>query len=117
MSVHRVRLVYSEGGGESFNGWLETWLTNMAPWSERENTVPARRDAELVDTPHYRGNLTFQWTEDKSIIMDQLWGYLTAYCDWALLGYHVCTHDEDNPQPCEWGTVKTNGSVPGGVSL
>jgi hypothetical protein len=36
MSIHRVRLKYSEVGAQSFNAWL----TNMAPWAGRENPTP-----------------------------------------------------------------------------
>mgnify|MGYP000182063460 CR=1 FL=1 len=117
MSIHRVRLTYSESGAQSFNGWLETYLTNMEPWSERENAVPTLRDEQISDTPaHYSGDLTFAWSEDKSIIKDQLWGYLTAYCDWGVLRYHVCDHDSENPTPCEWEETNTHGAVPDGVN-
>lgn len=115
MTIHRLRLEYSESGGQSFNNWLSIWLTNMEPWSERENTTPTLQDGALVSEPHYRGELTFDWSEDKAIIMDQLWGYLTSYCKWARLRYHVCDHDKSEPTPCEWEVEQTHGTLPEGV--
>jgi hypothetical protein len=117
MVIHRVRVRYSEAGASSFNTWLDTWLTNMSPWSERENTVPLLRDASSVNTAYYGGDLTFSWSEDAAIIKDQLSGYMSAYCDWSILGYHVCTHDESTPQPCGWDDVVRDGAVPAEVSL
>ena len=113
MSLHRVRLEYEQTGGEQFNEWVAVWLTNMSPWADRENTVPALVDSTLTDAPaHYRGDFTFAWSEDKSIIMDQLWGYLTAYCSWARLQYHVCDHDEENRGGCAWQETNEHGTIP-----
>jgi hypothetical protein len=117
MSIHRVRLVYSEAGAASFNAWLETWLTNMQPWEARENSVPSLRDGPLVETPHYRGDLTFAWSENRAIIEDQLNGYLGPYCDWGIVAYHVCDHDSEDRTGCEWENVTEHGAVPQEVSL
>jgi len=119
MSVHRVRLCYSVAGAESFHGWLGTWLTNMSPWDADEvtNGVPTETTTALAsDAEWYQVELAFDWAEDKAIIVDQLDGYLGSYCDWHRLGYHVCTHDEDNPSPCSWDTdsnlPRESGAVP-----
>jgi hypothetical protein len=118
MSVHRVRLIYSEGGSQSFNGWLSTWLTNMQPWSARENALPTLVEPVGSSAPaHYRGDLTFAWSEDRAIIEDQLNGYLGPYCDWGIVGYHVCDHDQDDRDGCSWGSVTEHGAVPEEVSL
>lgn len=120
MSLHRVRLIYSEAGASSFNNWLETWLINMQPWEAHENTVPTLNDGPFTDTPHYRGDLIFSWSKDKSIIEDQLNGYISSYCDWAIVAYHVCDHDEENSSHCYWNepTYHPNeGSIPTDVSL
>jgi hypothetical protein len=119
VSIHRVRLVYSEGGAASFNGWLETWLTNMQPWAERENGVPSTVEPYPdSDWPaHYRGDLTFDWSEDKAIIEDQLNGYLGPYCDWGIVGYHICDHDEADRDGCSWESVTEHGIIPEGVRL
>ena len=109
MSIHRVRLRYSEAGAQSFNGWLSTWLVNMQPWAERPNDVPSQRERP---GPHYRGDLTFAWTEEKSIILDQIEGYLSSYCDWYRIGYHVCDHDEADRGDCVWDMQRDGGAVP-----
>jgi hypothetical protein len=116
MSVHRVRIWHSQAGAASFHGWLDVWLTNMTPWASDEvtNTLPAL--VEPIDgDAHYRGELAFAWTEDKAIIMDQLVGYLSAYCDWHQIAYHVCTHDEADPTPCAWDDVNRDGTLPDAV--
>lgn len=114
MSIHRVRLRYSETGAQSFNGWLETWLVNMQPWAERPNEVPALREEPSA---HYGGDLTFAWSEDKSIILDQLDGYLSAYCDWYRIWYHICDHDESERGNCSWDAQREGGQVPEWVAV
>jgi len=112
MSIHRVRLRYSEAGAQSFHGWLSVWLTNMSPWAERPNEVPTLREQPSA---HYGGDLTFEWSEDKSIILDQLDGYLAAYCDWYRLAYHVCNHDDSDRTPddgCTFWHHSEGGAVP-----
>lgn len=121
MAIHRVRLVYSEAGAASFNAWLGQWLLNMSPWAERENNVPDVVEPLDEATPaHYRGDLTFDWSEDKAIIEDQLNGYLAPYCDWGIVGYHVCGNDREDlsvEYNCGWESVTEHGTVPNGVSL
>jgi hypothetical protein len=47
--------------------------------------------------------------------LDNINQYAASYCEWHRLAYHVCTHDESNPQPCPWDDVRKNGSVPSHV--
>jgi len=118
MVVHRARLVYPESTGQGFHDWLSVWLTNMEPWAARENTVP-----DLIEPspnspaePHYRGDLTFEWQEDKAIIVDNLDQYLASYASWHLLGYHDCDHDEQ-PDGCSWGQIREGGTPPSWATL
>lgn len=117
MSVHQVRLFHSEAGAGGFHDWLETWLTNMTPRSADEVTNEPPTLTTPIDggAPYYSGDLAFAWSEDKNIIMDQLTGYLDAYCEWWRLGYHVCSHDEENPTPCAWEDGDEGGAVPNHV--
>lgn len=122
MTIHRVRLVYSTGGAEAFNDWLSQYLINLQPWSPRENQVPTISDSGEDTTEHYRGDLTFEWSEDKAIILDQIDGYLSAYCDWYQLGYHVCDHDEDDRDGCSWAgpnseVRESSASIPDDVPI
>jgi len=115
MTIHRTRPFYSVNGATSFNGWLGVWVTNMTPWTSEEvtNEVPDG-PTETVDgdNQYYQVELAFEWTEDKAIILDQLDEFLASYCDWHRFGYHVCTHDEENRQPCSWDEKRENGTVP-----
>ena len=117
MSVHRVRLWHSQTGTDAFHGWLETWLTNMTPWDAPEvaNDLLTLTDPIGGGEAHYQGDLAFAWSEDAAIIREQLAQYAAAYCEWSQLAYHVCTHDEDNPQPCSWGSAATDGTLPDAV--
>lgn len=120
MTIHRVRLYYSNTGATSFHGWLSTWLTNMQPWSGGEvaNSVPDAPTSPFdSDLKYYSVELAFDWSEDKSIILDQLDGYVSAYCDWSRLGYHVCDHDEDDRTGCQWEEIRENGSVSSDVPV
>jgi hypothetical protein len=114
--IHRIRLCYSTTGAASFNGWLETWLTNMEPWADPEVTNDVPTTTETIDGDVYhRGDLAFEWTEDRAIILDQLDQYLAAYCSWHRIGYHECGHDEENGGPCSWDEQRESGAVPGYV--
>lgn len=117
MVVHRVHLYYSTNGANSFHGWLSTWMTNMQPWTDDEvvNEVPSNMRNTNIDgdgVDYYAVQLAFEWTEDKSIILDQINGYLSSYCDWHRIGYHVCDHDEQERDGCSWDEVREGGSVP-----
>jgi|GEM_PF-4628109 len=114
MTIHRTRLFYSTTGASGFHGWLETWLTNMQPWTDSEvtNEVPSSTRSPIdSDAEYYQVELAFEWTEDRAHILDNLDQYLTSYCDWHRIGYHECTHD-DNGGPCSWDERRQNGTVP-----
>jgi len=117
MTAHRVRLFYSTTGASGFHDWLSVWLTNMGPWASDEvtNEVPQNTVTAGVDgtgTEYYRVELAFDWTEGKAIILDNLDGYAASYCDWHRIGYHVCTHDDADTQPCSWETTRESGTPP-----
>jgi hypothetical protein len=117
MTVHRVRLVHSVTGADSYHGWLDQWLTNMQAWDAPEvtNDVPTLREPIDGSDSYYQGELAFAWSEDKAIILDNIHQYAQSYCDWHRIAYHVCTHDETDPQPCSWDDVRENGVVPSHV--
>lgn len=92
----------------------------MQPWTDSEvtNEVPSSTTTTALDgsgTEHYRVELAFEWSEDKSIILDQLDQYAAAYCDWHRLGYHVCDHDESDRSGCSWDEIRENGTVPSNI--
>lgn len=116
MALHRVRLYYSTADAAAYHDWLSSFLTNLQPWESDEVTnsvsdAPASPIDEN-DEDYYRVELAFDWSEDKAHILDNLSLYADSYCDWYRLGYHVCTHDEDDPTPCEFEELRENGAVP-----
>lgn len=114
MTAHRVRIFHSTAGSDSYHTWSDQWLLNMSPWSypEVDNDLPTQTTTIDGDLTYYHGELAFDWSEDKAIIFDQLDQYAASYCDWHRIGYHACTHDEDNPQPCSWDETRENGTIP-----
>jgi hypothetical protein len=114
MTVHRVRLLHSTAGKNDYHAWLNTWLTNMTPWSDPEvpNDLPSLRTQIDGSGEWYQTELAFEWTEDRAIILDNLAQYASSYCDWHRIAYHVCTHDEENGGPCSWDEVRENGTIP-----
>lgn len=74
MTIHRVRLFHSLKGAGSFHGWLDTWLTNMDPWTDDEvtNKLPEERTLQDGGNSFYRGELAFEWSEDKAHILDNI---------------------------------------------
>jgi len=114
--THRVRLFHSVTGADSYHGWLETWLTNMSPWDAGEvtNDLPTLSDSIDGSAKWYQTELAFAWSEDRSIILDQLDQYAASYCDWHRIGYHECTHDGTGG-PCSWNETRENGAVPSAI--
>lgn len=114
MTVHRIRLYHSTTGAQSYHGWLDTWLTNMQPWTDDEvtNELPTLVEKSDGDGEWYQTELAFEWTEERAHILDNLDQYAASYCDWHRIGYHECSHDEDDPEPCSWDEVRENGTVP-----
>ena len=115
MPLHRVEVIYSVAGSASFNPWIQTWLNNMLTWEQAPNEPPGQTagdpQTEERDGP-YRGQLVFQWTQDRAHIEQPLWQYMTAYCEWAVQRYHVCSHGDDDVTSCPWDETTTNGPVP-----
>jgi hypothetical protein len=115
MTVHRVRLYHSTTGAQDYHDWLSQWLNNVdaALQSEVDNEPPTLREQVDGDGEWYQGDLAFTWDEGKANILDNLDIYAANNCDWHRIGYHECSHDEDNPAPCGWDEQpRENGSVP-----
>lgn len=86
----------------------------MEPWADNEvtNESPTLREHEFGGGEWYQTELAFEWTEDKTHILDNLHLYAQSYCEWHRIGYHVCSHDEDEPEPCSWDEQRESGTVP-----
>lgn len=114
MTVHRVRLYHSTDGAQSYHDWLGQWLNNVdaALQSEIDNEPPTIEQTEDEKQEWYSGNLAFEWDEGKAHILDNIDQYAAAYCNWHRIGYHECSHDEENLTPCSWDEQRENGTVP-----
>jgi len=63
-------------------------------------------DDPLSDAPlHYRGDFRFEDTDDADALRKEIAQTLTHYCDWWRVGYHRCSHDEDNAESCSVGQI------------
>lgn len=108
------------------NSYVSVWLTNMVAWEPdgdltQSNDPPRHVDSSEPISPysvdHYRGGVwRFAWSEDKSILLDNLEGQAAAYCDWYRIRWHECDHDADDRQGCQWDEIRSGGTIPEGVT-
>jgi len=94
----------------------------MQPWGSGEVTneptsLVNPADAGEPGPEYYSGELAFDWSEDKAFILDNLDGYLSSYCDWHRIRYHVCDHDATEPDSCNWDEVRESGTIPSDVPM
>lgn len=117
MTVHRLRLVYSSAGSEYFHNWLSTWFDSLSQWDLDgvENSAPDSQINRQGES-YYTVDLAFDWSEDEELILDNLDQYLSSYCDWHRVGYHICDHDGET-DGCSWDQSREDGSVPGFVPV
>lgn len=98
MSIHMIRLTTAPNA--TLRQWVTTWLTNMTAWSEADNQPPTDREAD-DGTPIMTADWRFAWgANSKEVLLANLVAYARAYTSWGVIGWHECTHDRDNPDPC-----------------
>jgi hypothetical protein len=108
---------YSIDAAPEFHDWLSTWLTNMSVWSgDAPNEVPDNPRDDPNGGQYYFAEFAFEWTHDKSIIIDQLDGYLSSYADEYQLAYDECGHDDDDVS-CEWTVVGGSADPPAHIRI
>jgi len=117
MAVHMFRVLAHDPPDVSeseVQRGVQTWVSNNTPWTA--NPVP--HEVNLVDDPlsdaplHYRGDFRFEDTDDADALRKEIAQTLTHYCDWWRVGYHRCSHDEDNAESCSWDEQYESGTVP-----
>lgn len=124
MSIHAVDLVCAADTDNVFvapNGFVDVWLTNHVAWEPdgdltQDNARPTL-DTEPGVPDHYRGGIwRFEWTEDRSILLDNLEGHASSYCPWYRIRWHECDHDGAWDE-CSWdeSATRTGGTVPEGL--
>lgn len=116
MTVHMVRLMVEPPRGEAEDA-VNNWVENHTQWDDdpvnhdlRETTVGVDDDG----TTYVRGDYRFIQDETADELLDNLEEQLQSFQGglWYRAGYHACTNDEDNPQPCSWEDTREGGDVP-----
>lgn len=120
-------MVCSADSGAAFvgasNSYVSVWLTNYTAWEAQDNQPPTLTNTALdgSGTSYWDGGIwRFAWSEDRSIMLDNLEGQASAYCPWYRIRWHECDHDGEQadgsaPDGCQWDEVRSNGPVPEGV--
>jgi hypothetical protein len=120
MTVHMIRLFISQNADDVLlqpeTGYLAVWLNNHEAWTDEHhgpNDMPDPREPiEDGAEAYYAADWRFVWNESKSVLIDNLVGHVDAYSPWWRLGYHECTHDEENGGPCSWDDSQESGTIP-----
>jgi len=121
MTVHMFRIVAEKPSSISetqANQIVDQWLANNTPWTED----PVPHEITLVDDPitdapaHFRGDVRFEFSDDKTTLVDNIETDLSGIASWHRIAYQKCSHDEENGGPCSWDDVRDNGEVPSSIS-
>lgn len=93
--------------------YIPQWLVTHSAWEKADNQPPEL----LFDSPeeefqYYRANWRFSWSAPKSVLLSNLETYTGTYAPWYSIGYHVCDHDEAEPDGCVWDDVLESGPIP-----
>lgn len=120
MSVHMIRVLCEPPKGEAETA-INNWVSNYSEWTDDPVTHELVETNTAVDgtgTKYVRGDWRFiDQGEDLTNILQDLSNRLQSIQGglWHRLGYHVCTHDEDNPQPCSWDEQIEFGTIPADI--
>jgi hypothetical protein len=118
MAVHMVRVFAEPPKGEAESA-VDNWVSNYAEWDGDPIDHTLTETTVGIDgTQHVRGDWRFEdQGEDATNILRDLSERLQSFQGglWHRLGYHVCSHDEDNGGPCSWGEMVEWGSVPSDI--
>ena len=92
---------------------VSDWVDKHATWSETADMVLSRHQ----DIDGVWGHWWFESSEDQSILLDETEVEISSHCDWYLIRYHVCDHDEGENTPCSWdeSSERSAGSIPEGI--
>jgi len=125
VTVHCFDVVYSPSSQMDY--FLESWLTSWTAWTEESVNNPGgitfsgfEYETE-IQASGFQGN-RFEWDdtgraarEDAEFIASQLTGqvgYLASYCDWRVVRWHQCYHDDD--KSCDdWQVLDSSDNYSG----
>lgn len=121
MAVHNFELTTSQtdtGGAHiepvDTRPQLDNWLSNrQRVLQEQDNTFSgANTEIDGTGIDYYRGLWRFDMAEGRDNIMTPLQTLVSNNFEWGVIRYHVCDHDEDQPEGCSWDRKWENGVVP-----
>jgi len=125
MTVHCFDVIYSPNA--SMDSFLSSWLTSWSAWEPEAHDEPQPlqftniETGNTVDAAGFQQN-RFQWDDtgrepkaDAEYIVSQLigqTGYCASYCDWWIVRWHQCYHDEN--KGCEsWIVIDSSNNYSG----
>ena len=115
----RVFAATAENIGETqANQLVNQWLEDNTPWTDDPTPHEVRKTQAGIDgagTEYFVGSVRFEFSDDKPDLFDQIETDCGGVLDWHRIVYHVCTHDEDNPQPCSWDEKHECGDIPSDI--
>ena len=121
--IHAIKLEYDAEATYLTETYIPQWLTTHTAWddprcSNDPPVVTSTTDGSGVEYAS-GGVWRFAWSASTSVLLDNLWSYVTSYADWARLQYHECDHDEEGDGSCEWREehTRTHGTIPDEVRL
>lgn len=107
MTVHMFRC-YIGGGPMSITD-LETaindWIASNAEWTEdTQSHQLSEQNTQLngTGTTYHMVSVRFLLENSKSNLLQKFQDKLKTKVNWYRVGYHSCTHDENDPTPCNW---------------
>jgi hypothetical protein len=110
MAVHMYR-VYLGTGTEGMdlltaNSVVGTWTDENAEWAEDpvKHTLSetAYPDGSGGEVAVYQGDFRFLLEDAKTDLIRKLTDTLDNKVPWYRYLYHNCSHDEQDPTPCDW---------------
>lgn len=117
MTVHMVRLMVEPPKGDAESA-VDNWVQNHNEWTD-DPVAHSLAETDNGDntTTHISGDYRFIQEETPAELLDDLESRLQSLQGglWYRVGYHQCTHDEGDPDPCEWDEKRENGTVPSDI--
>lgn len=117
MTVHMVRVFIEPPKGEAGSA-VDNWVQNFNEWEDDPvDHSLTEVNADTEGTTYVRGDYRFHQDTDKTTLLDDLSERLKNFQGglWHRAAYHVCSHDEDEPDPCSWDQVIEYGNIPSDI--
>lgn len=112
-----VRVMCEPPKGNAENA-IANWVSNYTEWTaDPSDHTLVETDTTMggSGTAYVRGDWRFEdQGENATDILTDLSDRLQSIQGglWHRLGYHVCSHSEDNPSACSWDEKQEFGTIP-----